>query len=95
MPICSQTPPAYLSLQKRRYLLYTALAKRLQQIRQPDEIFIPKPRTSAADLNERVDAAGIGAIRQNRLYVAFRILKAHTILAPVVPILKQFELLSV
>jgi hypothetical protein len=71
------------------------LAKPVQQIGQPDQILIAKPRSTAADLDEWVNASGISAIRQNRPYVAFRILKAHTVLAPVVPIFKQVELLPV
>src|SRR5439155_20309396 len=75
-------------------LLLPTSSKTLQQLRQFHQILSAKQRSARRDLYKRIDACRIGAARWNRLQLSFRVEEIHAILAPVVTVLDQFELLT-
>jgi len=75
-------------------LLLPTSSKTLQQLRQLYQILSAKKRSARRDLNKRIDACRIGAARWNRLQLSFRVEEIHAILAPIVAVLDQFELLT-
>jgi len=89
--------PAQLYLQSRRYYLYMVLlptsSETLQQLRQFHQILSAKKRSARRDLHKRIDTCRVGAARWNRPHLSFRVEEIHAILAPVVAVLDQFELL--
>src|SRR5215813_7352709 len=96
-PLRLKRSTAQLYLHKRRYSLYNALAatssEALQQLRQFPQIRSAKKRTPCGDLHKWIDACRIGAARWNRLQLSFPVEEIHAILAPVVAVFDQFELL--
>jgi hypothetical protein len=86
---------AQFSFHVRRCCLYTPAppcsSKSLQQIRQPDLVFVAKEGSSGGDLYERVDASDIRAARHNRLQLALGVTEEHAILTPSFVIFDQLE----
>jgi hypothetical protein len=82
----------------RRYSLYSSARRPssefLQQVGQSDQIFVSKEGSSSGNLHERIDSSGIRTTRQNRLQPAFGVAEVHAILAPIIAVFHQFELLS-
>jgi hypothetical protein len=80
----------------RRYFLYSLArhpsSESLQQVCQPDQVFVAKEGSSSGNLDERIEPSGIRTARQNRTQLAFGVVKVHAILAPVVAVFEQLKL---
>ena len=87
---------AHLSLQMRRYFLYSPArrpsSESLQQVCQSDQVFVAKKGSSSGKLDERIEPSGICTARQNRTQLAFGVVKVHPILTPVVAVFQQLKL---
>jgi len=75
-------------------VLLPTSSETLQQLRQFHQILSAKKRSARRDLHKRIDTCRVGAARWNRPHLSFRVEEIHAILAPVVAVLDQFELLT-
>src|ERR1043166_7079405 len=73
--------------------LLPASSDTLQQLRQLHQIRSAEKRSTRGDLHKRIDTCHIGAARWNRPHLSFRVEEIHAIIAPVVAVFDQFELL--
>jgi hypothetical protein len=82
----------------RRYLVYSYAGRfssdPLQQVCQPDQVFVAKEGSSCGNLNEWIDPSDIRAARQNRPQPASIIVEVHAILTPVVAVFQQLKFAS-
>ena len=90
--------PAYLSLRMRRNLLYDPLAvfssKLLHQLNQLDQVLVAKEASSAGHRHKRIFRRHRGPARWKGAQPSLGIVEVDAVLAPVVAIRNQLELLA-
>jgi hypothetical protein len=89
---------AYLSLRLRRNLLYDPLAvfssKLLQQLNQLDQVLVAKEASAAGHRHKRIFRRHRGPARWKGAQPSLGIVEVDPVLAPVVAIRNQLELLA-
>jgi hypothetical protein len=95
---CPSPVPAYLSLRLRRNLLYDQLAvfssKLLHQCNQLDQVLVAKETSAAGHRHKRIFRRHRGPARWKGAQPSLGIVKVNAVLAPVVAIRNQLELLA-
>jgi hypothetical protein len=94
----SRQLPTYLSLRMRRNFLYgirpVSSSQLLHQLHQPEQVLIAKKASAAGHRHKRIWRRYCGPARGNRAQTAFSVVEVNPILAPVVAIRDQLELLA-
>ena len=91
-------PPAYFSLRLRRNLLYdptvASSSKLLHQFGQLDQVLVAKEASAASHRHKRILHRHRGPARWKRAQPSLGIVEVDPVLAPVVAIRNQLELLA-
>jgi hypothetical protein len=85
---------AYLSLHKRRNLLYSTSSQLLHQIHQLEQVLVAKQTSAAGHGHKGVWGHRCGPACWNRAQTPVGVVKVNPVLAPVMAIGDQVELLA-